>query len=87
MEAIKTEAWEEGPEELIDSLSDLKERTQEAFETYADTIADLQDEIDELQGRVRKYQLRALMACGPGCRQDSQEPGRRKKPAAGKAAD
>lgn len=67
MEIMKTEFRLEELESLSDSLSDLEEKAGETFEMYADAVADLQDEIDELRARVRRYQLQALMSRRAGC--------------------
>ncbi len=72
LDIIKTESSMEELEGLSDSLSDLEEKAGETFEMYADAdaVADLQDEIDELRGRIRRYQLQALMSRRTGCGAD-----------------
>ncbi len=70
MDIMKTESSMEELEELSDSLSDLEEKAGETFEMYTEAVADLQDEIDELRGRIRRYQLQALMSRRTGCRAD-----------------
>lgn len=67
MDIMKTEPSMEELEGLSDSLSDLEEKAKETFEMYADAVADLQDEIDELRGRIRRYQRQALMSRRTGC--------------------
>ncbi len=70
MDIMKTESSMEELEGLSDSLSDLEEKAGETFEMYADAVADLQDEIDELRGRIRRYHLQALMSRRTGCGAD-----------------
>ncbi len=70
MGIMKTESSMEELEGLSDSLSDLEEKAGETFEMYADAVAGLQDEIDELRGRIRRYQLQALMSRRTGCGAD-----------------
>ncbi len=70
MDIMKTESSMEELEGLTDSLSDLEEKAGETFEMYADAVADLQDEIDELRGRIRRYRLQVLMSRRTGCGAD-----------------
>ncbi len=72
MDIMKTESRMEELEGLTDSLSDLEEKAGETFEMYADAVADLQDEIDELRGRIRRYQLQAFMSRRTGCGADRE---------------
>ena len=67
MNIMKTESGMEELEGLFDSLSDLEEKARETFEMYADAVDDLQDEIDELRGQIRRYQLQTFISCRVSC--------------------